>query len=244
MRIAFVADFHGNVVGLDAVVADLAGDDVDEVVCLGDVAQGGPQPVEVVDRLRDLGWPCVFGNSDEVLLTFDLGAEEVDEAEAARIIETLHWTADQLGPERLEFLRAFEPTVTLDVDGRSVVCCHATPTSNEDVILPETPLEELEHVLGDADVVACGHVHRQWLGRVGSSLWFCAGSAGLVYDHRRLDQAQPFEPWAEYAVLTSDRGRLGIEFRRVGFDAPAVVAATRASGMPHAEDFARKWKIG
>lgn len=242
MRIAFVADMHGNAIGLDAVVADLERDDVDEVVSLGDVAQGGPQPAEVVDRLRALGWRCVFGNSDELLLTFDLGAEEVDAAEAARIVDVLTWSAEQLGPERLDFLHAFEPTITLDVEGRTVVCCHATPTSNEEVIVPETPAENLEQALGSADVVACGHVHRQWLARVGPSLWFCAGSAGLVYDHRRMDDAQPFEPWAEYAVLTATDDRFSVEFRRVEFDASSVAAATRASGMPHAEDFARKWR--
>ncbi len=69
MRIAFVADQHGNAVAFDAVIEELMREELDEVICLGDVAQGGPQPVETVDRLRELGWRCVFGNSDEFLLT-------------------------------------------------------------------------------------------------------------------------------------------------------------------------------
>jgi predicted phosphodiesterase len=242
MRVALVSDMHGNAIAFDAVVRDLAGEQFDEVVCLGDVAQGGPQPGEVVDRLRELGWRCVFGNSDEFLLTFELGAEDVDEAEAERIVEVLRWSAAELGDERLAFLRSFEPTVELDLDGRRLVCCHATPTSNEEVILPETPRDAVERALGGADVVACGHVHLQWLRRVGSALWFCAGSAGLVYEHKEPMDEQPFEPWAEYAVLSAANGRSSVEFRRVGIDGEAVVAAIRASGMPFAEASARKWK--
>src|SRR5919201_4952004 len=98
MRIAFVADQHGNAVAFEAVVADIEQEEFDEIICLGDVAQGGPQPVEVVDRLRDLGWRCVFGNSDEFLLTLSFGNEEVKE----RLVAVGEWPRERLGEERLE----------------------------------------------------------------------------------------------------------------------------------------------
>src|ERR671935_109706 len=81
MRVALLSDMHGNAVGLDAVLAEWAPEPVDEIVSLGDVAQGGAQPAEVVDRLRGLGCRCVFGNADEFLLTLDVDTtgEEVDE---------------------------------------------------------------------------------------------------------------------------------------------------------------------
>ena len=238
MRVAFVSDMHGNAVALDAVVADLERDDLDEVVCLGDVAQGGPQPVEVVERLRELGWRCVFGNSDEFLLTLSFGNEEVTE----RVLDVGAWSRAQLGDERLEFIRSFEPTIELDADGRKIVCCHATPASNEDVVLPDVPREELATALGDADVVACGHVHLQWLRRIGRKSWFSVGSAGLVWEHKEPMDEQPFDPWAEYAVLSADGGSLRFEFRRVPFDVDRLLAAYRDSAMPHAEHYAAQWK--
>src|SRR5919197_832878 len=105
---------HGNAVAFRAALADLEGDEPDLIVALGDVAQGGPQPAECVDLLRELGCPCVFGNSDEFLLTLSLGAEEdeVTPEERERIVGTLEWSREQLGDERLDFLRTFEPTVT------------------------------------------------------------------------------------------------------------------------------------
>jgi putative phosphoesterase len=238
MRIAFVADMHGNDVGFEAVVRELEREQFDEVVCLGDVAQGGPQPVEVLDRLRGLGWRCVFGNSDEFLLTLTFGNEEVTE----RILAVGEWSRAQLGDERLEFLRTFEPTIELDLDGRRLVCCHATPTSNEDVILPDAPHERLEGALGNADVVACGHVHLQWMRRIGRKLWLSVGSAGLVWEHKEPLDARPYDPWSEYAMLTAEDGRFRVEFRRVAFDVQKLLEAYRASGMPEAEWHVSQWK--
>src|SRR6476646_8050806 len=121
---------HGNAVAFRAALADMEGREPDLIVSLGDVAQGGPQPRECVELLRELGCPCVYGNSDHLLVALDLGREEVDE----RVLETAHWSRGQLGDEGLAFLKRFAPTVRT---GR-VLCCHATPTSIEDVVLPET----------------------------------------------------------------------------------------------------------
>lgn len=64
MRIALVSNIHGNSTAVDAVLADLAPEAPDRVVCLGDVALDGPDPRGVVARLRGLGWAMVMGNCD------------------------------------------------------------------------------------------------------------------------------------------------------------------------------------
>lgn len=242
MRVALIADMHGNAVGLDAVLAELDREPVDAVVSLGDVAQGGPQPAEVVDRLQALGCRSVFGNSDEFLLTLDVEStgEEVDEEGRERLLRRGEWSREQLGEERLSFLRRFEPVVELDMDGERLVCCHATPTSNTDVVLPDAPHDRVASLVGDAAAVVAGHVHLQWLRRVGRAFWACVGSAGLAYEHKEPLDEQPFQPWAEYAVVAGSP--LRIEFRRVAFDARDVVRAIRESGMPDAEPAAAQWR--
>ena len=212
---------HGNAVAFRAALADLEDRKPDLIVSLGDVAQGGPQPRECVELLRELDCPCVFGNSDEFLLTLDLGAEPVDDPkELERLLDTARWSREQLGAEGLEFLRGFEPTVQA---GR-VLCCHATPTSNEDVVLPETPPEQVGRV--DAEAVAAGHVHQQWLRRFDRTLWFCVGAIGI-------------SRWCEYALVDNDT--LAIEFRRISFDLDELLAAARAADFPHCDDWAAKW---
>src|ERR671929_1548429 len=101
MRVALIADVHGNAVGLDSVLAELERERVDEIVSLGDVAQGGAQPAEVVERLRTLGCRCVFGNSDEFLLTLDVDTtgEDVEGEERERLLRRGEWSQAQLGEE-------------------------------------------------------------------------------------------------------------------------------------------------
>ena len=64
MRFALISDLHSHAVALDAVLEDISGRGVDEVLCLGDIVDLGPQPQEVVDRLRALEIRCIEGNHD------------------------------------------------------------------------------------------------------------------------------------------------------------------------------------
>jgi predicted phosphodiesterase len=67
MTIALIADIHGNLTALEAVLDALRVEPTGEIVCLGDVAATGSQPREVVRRLRDLGCPMVMSNADAEL---------------------------------------------------------------------------------------------------------------------------------------------------------------------------------
>jgi predicted phosphodiesterase len=225
---------HGNAVALRAVLAELERDEPHLIVSLGDVAQGGPQPLECVGLLQGLDCPCVYGNSDHFLVALDFGHEEVSEQQ----LTTAHWSREQLGEEGLEFLRSFEPTVYAG----PLLCCHATPSSNEDVILPKTSHEEVEAVLAgvSARAVATGHVHLQWLRRFGERMWFSVGSVGLVWEHREPLDDVPFHPVAEYALVDGDS--LAIGFRRIPFDVDELVAAARTRDFPDFEQWAAQWK--
>ena len=108
MRIAVVSDIHGNPVAFEAVRKDLAETSPDLILHGGDLAHGGSDPVAVVDALRDLGWPGVAGNADELLwrpeslpvfLKDTIGALAAAEREL-------------LGEERLAWLRGILPRRT------------------------------------------------------------------------------------------------------------------------------------
>ena len=150
------------------------------------------------------------------------------------------WSREQLGEEGLDFLRGFEPTVDVDVGETKLVCCHATPQSNEDEILPDTPREDAERMIGNpaADAVAAGHVHLQWLRRFSSLLWFCVGSVGLVYEHKEPMDEVPFLPFCEYALFSE----AGVDFHRIPFDVEELLAAARANDFPDVERYAATWQ--
>ena len=65
MRIGLISDIHGNLIALESVLSELKREQVDSMICLGDVAALGPQPHEVIERLRKLNCPVVMGNTDD-----------------------------------------------------------------------------------------------------------------------------------------------------------------------------------
>ena len=67
MRIAVLSDIHGNRTAFEAVLADLRQTSPDLILHGGDLAHGGTSPAEIVDRILDLGWQGVVGNTDEML---------------------------------------------------------------------------------------------------------------------------------------------------------------------------------
>jgi predicted phosphodiesterase len=240
MRTALVSDVHGNAVALEAVLADLDREPVDQVVALGDIAQGGPQPAEVIDRVTALGWPVVLGNADDFLLDPAAGGEEATERQLAERA----WSVEHLGAERLETIRRFAPTVGAELGGgQTLLAFHGSPGSYDDFLFPATPERVFRVLLGDAraSVLAGGHIHLQFLRRVGDAVFVNPGSVGLSYDHEQ--EGLHADPWAAYAVVETDAsGGLEIAFRRVPFETAELVEAALASGMPYADDVAARWR--
>src|SRR6476661_2019906 len=110
LRIAIVSDIHGNRTAFEAVLADLRETSPDLVLHGGDLADSGASPVEIVDQIRDLGWPGVVGNTDEMLSmpeTFEEFARNSPQLEAlwSAIREMAAVTREALGEERLGWLR-------------------------------------------------------------------------------------------------------------------------------------------
>ena len=239
MKIAIISDIHGNCVALDAVLNDINGMDVDQIVCLGDAVQGGPQPADVVARLRKLDCPVVMGNADDWLLTgVDSGAENIPEERRLRMDAVRDWQLTQLTETDLAFIHAFKPTVQINLDDeRTLLCYHGSPQSFDHVILPQTPDEEVRGYLQPKEqtIYTGGHTHMQFIRHFGRTFHFNPGSVGVAYRHDQPDDHFRLDPWGEYALLTSRFGNLSLEFRRVMFDVELLASIYKTSGRPFAE---------
>jgi predicted phosphodiesterase len=242
MRIAVISDMHGNCVALDAVLDDLRGDQIDRIVCLGDAVQGGPQPAEVVWRLRELGCPVVMGNADAWLLSgAETGSEDISAERLRKMAEARAWSLAQISTEDRGFIAGFQPTVELPLGaGRNLLCFHGSPASFDEVILPTTPEAEFQRMLSGhiPNILTGGHTHMQQIRRIGTSdaFFFNPGSVGFAYSHQQEEHGFRADPWAEYAVLTADGGRIALELRRIPFDVERLIAVYQASGRPHAAE--------
>jgi predicted phosphodiesterase len=239
MKIAIISDIHGNCVALDAVLNDIHGMEADQIVCLGDAVQGGPQPAEVVTRLRELDCPVVMGNADDWLITgIDSGAENIQEERRLRMEAVRSWQLAQLTEDDLAFIRTFRPTVHNKLDEeRMLFCYHGSPQSFDHVILPQTPDEDVRGYLqpNEKTIYTGGHTHMQFIRHFGRTFHFNPGSVGVAFRHDQPDDHFRLDPWGEYALLTSRSGNLSLEFRRVMFNVELLTSIYKKSGRPYAE---------
>jgi putative phosphoesterase len=238
-RVALVADIHANDVALERVLEDIdATAAAAQIVSLGDVAATGPQPTQVVERLKARANTYVMGNADAYLLDPKPAG---DDDFAVKVEDIDRWCASRLSASHLDFIASFHPTVAMELGGADLLAFHGSPKSYDDVILASTPDEDVEALLGGqrASMMAGGHTHFAMVRRFGESVIVNPGSVGMAYDRSHPVEAIRLAPWAEYALLDANGGRLSIELRRVAFDVDGYIDIVLASGMPHA-----RWHAG
>ncbi len=240
MRIAVFSDIHGNDFAFDIVEADLRTRGVDQLVCLGDAIQGGPQPKAVVERLRRLNCPIVMGNADAWLLDgVETGHESIPPERLKKMEVIRQWSLSQLSEQDRAFINTFQPTITLPLDDDlSLLCFHGSPTSFNDVILPDSSQEVFEKYLGAHReyILTGGHTHAQQIRRMGDRFFFNPGSVGFAFAQFQADGRFQADAWAEYAILTIENRHTSLEFHRIAFDVDKLIHMYHESGRPFAEE--------
>lgn len=224
MRVAVLSDIHGNLVSLDACVADLeAQGGADAIVVAGDLCLDGPKPRKVLQRLEQLGAQCVRGNKDRYIA--DAGDQKFAAIEDAQIT----WTRSDLGEKWLAWMRDLPFALRIGEDHNQLLVVHANPKSDDEHLWPDADEATLERMLSDepAVAIAFGHLHlpyvRMWRGRMLVNV----ASAGLPKDG---------DPRACYAIFTEREGGWQVKHRRVPFDVKKVATQLADCGIPGSAD--------
>jgi predicted phosphodiesterase len=175
----------------------------------------------------------VLGNADAFLL--EVRGDD-PEPVTEQLLEVRGWTLSQLSSSHVEQIRSFKPVVRREFNGVTLLLFHGSPSSYDDVLLPELGGEALEPFLGqDAALLAGGHTHLQWTRKIGDALYVNPGSVGVSYD--RHPDPPVLRPLAEWALVTVADDAVGIEFRQVPYSVEDFRAAVEQSGRPYADDF-------
>ena len=229
MRIAIVSDIHGNLTAFSAVLADLRRTSPDLVFHGGDVTHGGAGAAEIVDRIRDLAWPGVVGNTDEMLFRPEALEEFAKQSSAPpalwdAIREVAAADREALGDQRLAWMRSLPPA---QFQG-PMALVHASPQSCWRSPAPEAAAAELESAYAPLGrpIAVYAHIHRPFVRSLAALTVINTGSVSLSYDGDRR---------AAYLLL--DEARPSI--RRVEYDVEREVKALAVSRLPHADWFAR-----
>jgi diadenosine tetraphosphatase ApaH/serine/threonine PP2A family protein phosphatase len=220
-RIAIIADIHGNVPALEAVLRDIERVSPDEIVVAGDLVGRGPQGSAVVKRIQALDCVCIRGNHEDYLLSFR--RKEVPEGWlSAPEWACSRWMAAELDDDDIDFIDSLPFTAVPQIEPRLRIV-HGSPESYNEGIGPWTKDERLlEHLNSiEEPAMACAHTHRPLTWHFDERFVINVGSVGLPFDG---------DTRAHYAIVWHDDG-WHHEMRKVEYDLDDTLDVYRSSGF-------------
>jgi putative phosphoesterase len=234
MRVAVVSDIHANLTALDAVIGDLRTTMPDLIVHGGDLMAGGPRPAEVIDRIREMKWPGVYGNTDEALWAPHRVSETLQAPHLQRIRDlilthTLPATLDAIGDERLEWLR----TLPLRWSDHDLAVVHAVPDDAWRIVPASASDEDMERVYGvlGSTRVVYGHIHTPFVRPLATFALVNTGAVSQSFDG---------DSRAAYALLDDNQ----VQIRRVEYDVEEEIRLLLRSDDPFAQSTAATLRTG
>jgi putative phosphoesterase len=244
MRVAVLADIHGNLPALEAVLRDVNAVGADVIVLNGDIADG-PMPAQTLDRLEELGERAIWvrGNTDRSLAAAFDGTFQPSGLPTNPPAEYFTWCAARIGQGHRDRLASMPLKVTLDVDGLGPVAfCHGTARDDNEFILTDSPIGHFQAAFAGIteQTVVLGHTHMPFDRLADRRRFLNPGSVGLHYGHagagwallgpdvvlcRTLYDTQA----ATGTVLANARDLPGIEFITANMADPASDAEAMAA---------------
>jgi putative phosphoesterase len=229
-RVAILSDIHGNAAALDAVRKAIRREKPDVVIVAGDLVLNGPEPAAALDGVRELeaeGAIVVQGNTDVAVADFDYTAAFpwLTDGVPDTFRAATEWAHDEIGDERLAWLRRLPSERRLQLEETMFLACHASPGSQTQGFDQELDasviLERVSRT--DARIICCGHTHMPDVRDLGWKLIVNDGSAGYDFDG---------DPTASWALVTIEGDDVSAEIRRTEVDTMAVSNALSARGLP------------
>uniref|UniRef100_UPI004049A34E metallophosphoesterase family protein n=1 Tax=Cephaloticoccus sp. TaxID=1985742 RepID=UPI004049A34E len=214
MRIAVIADIHGNLPALEATLEAIGRIRPDRLIVAGDVVDGAPDSAACWERVKQLGCPVLRGNHERYV--FDFGTVRADPLWATEQFAPLHYTYRMIKAEARAEMAAL-PMTWSSPDAPGLLIVHASERSDADSILPHTSVEQIDAMFTNraAEIIVRSHNHicstRDWRGR----RIVTTGAVGLPLDGY---------PRAQFCLLTLSRENWQVEHHAVNYD---VVAALK-----------------
>ncbi|HEX7064983.1 MAG TPA: metallophosphoesterase family protein [Bacillales bacterium] len=229
--LAIISDIHGNIPALEAVLADIRSRKVQSIICLGDLAGKGPESSEAVDLIRETCDVVIQGNWDDFI------SDATD-------YSTLQWHQDQLGEERMAYLKSLPFHHDFWISGKRVRLFHASAKSVHHRVQPSHSEEERLAMFDNTDqtdnlfdgqtpnVVGYADIHSAYLQHPDFRTLFNVGSVGNPLDI----------PESSYVLMSGNYGEtspapFSIEFVRVAYDIEESIRRAREVEMPELQPY-------
>jgi predicted phosphodiesterase len=233
MTLAVIADIHGNLPALEAVLADISRRGVTRIIDLGDCVSGPLWPRETCELLMGRGYPTVRGNHDRWVATLA----------PADMYPSDRYSFNELNEAQRRWLRDLPATFQFDSD---IFAFHGVPDDDNRYLLEDieqgrlvrATADTIAQRLGrtDAALVLCGHSHQQHMMRLPDGpVVLNPGSVGLPAYRDPEGVAHVSEmgsPPARYALIEDEDGVVTIELIALDYDYASAVKRAAANGSP------------
>lgn len=232
MKLALIADVHGNSIALDHVLEDARQQLARDFVILGDVIMMGPDPGAVLKTLHNLNPACwIKGNTD-------MWFEEIGDGwqPSTPIEETIHlyykFAKERLNDDEIGFISNLPTEKALTYAGVTILCVHGSPGSVNKGMDNSVSEDKLELMVKEVKerIVVSGHTHVPYIGQMAGKWIFNVGSTGRPFDGNNL---------ASYGIIDFTSGTPTFEIRRVRYPIEKTVHMAKGENLPHVDLYAR-----
>jgi len=214
-EIAVLADVHGNLHALRAVIENAEKRGITSFLNAGDLIGFGPYPTEVTELLRSMSAISVVGNVDlEVFRSVSNGKKET---------VALNFARKQVSKPCRSYLLSLPRCVRLEIAGKRLFMTHGSPESIGEHLNADTPMKRLNEIAKEvkSDIIITGHSHEQFIRELSGAFFLNPGSVGRPGDNN---------PQAGYATIRFNP--LSFELIRVNYDVAGAAQASRKKGLP------------
>ncbi|WP_040213880.1 metallophosphoesterase family protein [Clostridium polynesiense] len=222
MRIACISDIHGNIYALKKVLENIDDNNIDQIICLGDLTGYGPHPNEVVALIRRRKILCLKGNYDA----------SVADNEFTYIRDTsinsfsLPWTSEELRISHKYYLHSLPENLSLTFEDKKILFVHGSPRSINEY-LKEDSLEAMENMSElPYDILVCAHTHIPYVKEYGNKILINDGSVGKPKNGK---------PHSTYAIIDIKKNSdVKVEIKEVEYDVSKIIKDMEIKDFPYA----------
>jgi len=207
MKIGFISDIHGNLMGLNTCLEFLNKMNVDKIFCLGDLVGYLPDPSKAILRIKNLGISSLLGNVDAMFLgtlVFDKKKAQVYRIDEAR---------KSVSSELKDYMSTLLPWSEMTIGGKKLLLVHGSPSNPlNGYVYPDSDISYFKN--WDYDAIFMGNTHHPFIKKIdGNKLIVNVGSSGLPRDQGDLS-----------ACTIYDTGTHSCEIFRLNFDAKKLLS--------------------
>lgn len=199
LKIAFFSDIHSNIEALNAVLADLEKQQIDQLYCLGDLVGYGAHPDKVIATIKARNIPTILGNYDQGVgfNLDDCGCAYQNSEEKELGTKSLEWTKEQVSAKNKAFLKELPQELRIKLGPWQILLVHGSPRRINEYLFQDRPAARLYKTLKNtgADIIICGHTHQPYTRKIEEIILINDGSVG---------KPKSGSPHAQYLILEYD----------------------------------------